>query len=42
VPTQLGIPVAILASAPVTGNATCEALVTSETGLPIHLELDLE
>jgi hypothetical protein len=42
VPTQLGIPVAILASAPGTGHATCEALVTSETGLPIHLELDLE
>jgi hypothetical protein len=42
VPSQLGIPQAVLASKPATGKCTCAALCTSEGGLPIRLELDLE
>jgi hypothetical protein len=42
VATQLGIPKAMLATAPATGRTTCGALVTSEAGLPILLELDME
>jgi chemotaxis protein CheY-P-specific phosphatase CheC len=42
VATQLGIPKAVLASTPATGRSSCGALVTSEAGLPILLELDLE
>jgi hypothetical protein len=42
VPSQLGIPRSVLATAPATGPSSCEALVTSETGLPILLELHLE
>jgi hypothetical protein len=42
VATQLGIPKAMLASQPSSGRCTCGALVTSEGGLPILLELDLD
>jgi hypothetical protein len=42
VPSQLGIPRSVLASSPATGPSSCGALVTSEDGLPLLLELHLE
>ncbi len=43
VPSQLGLPQAELASQPATGaHITCSALVRSESGDPVLLELDME
>lgn len=42
VPSQLGLPQAQLSSEPATGRRTCAALVRSESGDPVLLELDLE
>jgi hypothetical protein len=42
VPSQLGLPQATLASEPATGRRTCAAVVRSEEGHPVMLELDLE
>jgi hypothetical protein len=42
VPSQLGLPQALMASTPATGRVTCSALVRSETGDPVLLELDME
>ena len=42
VPSQLGLPKALLASKPATGPCTCAALVRSETGDPVLLELDMD
>jgi hypothetical protein len=42
VPSQLGLPQALLASAPATGRRTCAALVRSEAGDPVLLELDMD
>jgi hypothetical protein len=42
VPSQLGLPQAMLASSPATGRRTCAAVVRSEAGDPVLLELDLE
>jgi len=42
VPSQLGLPQAMLASRPVSGRRTCAALVRTEAGDPVLLELDLE
>ena len=42
VPSQLGLPQALLASKPATGPCTCAALVRSETGDPVLLELDMD
>jgi len=42
VPSQLGLPQALLSSKPATGRSTCSALVRSETGDPVLLELDME
>jgi hypothetical protein len=41
VPSQLGLPEALLASAPATGRRTAGAVVRAESGDPILLELDL-
>jgi hypothetical protein len=41
VPSQLGLPQALLASQPATGPKTAAALVRAETGDPILLELEL-
>ena len=42
VPSQLGLPQAMIASTPATGPCTCAALVTSESGDPVLLELDMD
>jgi hypothetical protein len=42
VPSQLGLPQAMLSSSPATGRRTCAAVVRSEAGDPVLLELDLE
>lgn len=42
VPSQLGLPQALMASKPATGRRTCAALVRSESGDPVLLELDME
>lgn len=42
VPSQLGLPQALLSSTPATGPRTCAALVRSESGDPVLLELDME
>jgi hypothetical protein len=42
VPSQLGLPQAALASEPATGPRTCAAVVRSEEGHPVMLELELE
>lgn len=42
VPSQLGLPVATLSDHPPAGSCTCSALVRSEAGEPVLLELDLE
>ncbi len=42
VPSQLGLPQALLSSSPATGRRTCAAVVRSELGDPVLLELDLE
>jgi hypothetical protein len=42
VPSQLGLPQALMASKPATGHRTCAALVRSESGDPVLLELDME
>ena len=42
VPSQLGLPQALLSNKPATGPATCSALVRSESGDPVLLELDME
>ncbi len=41
VPSQLGLPQALLASQPAAGKRTAAALVRAETGDPILLELEL-
>ena len=42
VPSQLGLPQALLASHPASGRRTAVAVVRAESGDPILLELDLE
>jgi hypothetical protein len=42
VPSQLGLPQALLSSSPATGRRTCAAVVRAESGDPVLLELDLE
>ncbi|MBK9518764.1 MAG: chemotaxis protein CheX [Anaeromyxobacter sp.] len=42
VPSQLGLPQAVLTGLPATGRRTCAAVVHSEAGDPVLLELDLE
>jgi hypothetical protein len=43
VPSQLGLPQALLSSKPASGaHVTCSALVRSETGEPVLLELDMD
>ena len=42
VPSQLGLPQALLSSTPATGRRSCAALVRSEAGDPVLLELDME
>lgn len=42
VPSQLGLPQALLSAAPATGRRAAAAVVRSEAGDPILLELDLE
>jgi hypothetical protein len=43
VPSQLGLPQALLSSNPASGpNTTCSAMVRSETGEPVLLELDMD
>jgi hypothetical protein len=42
VPSQLGLPQAMLAGQPATGRRTCAAVVRSEAGDPVLLELDME
>jgi hypothetical protein len=42
VPSQLGLPQALMSSKPALGRRTCAALVRSESGDPILLELDME
>jgi hypothetical protein len=42
VPSQLGLPQALLAGQPATGRRTCAALVRSEAGDPVLLELDMD
>ncbi len=42
VPSQLGLPQALMATKPATGRRTCAALVRAESGDPVLLELDME
>ena len=42
VPSQLGLPQALMTSKPATGPHACSALVRSETGDPVLLELDMD
>jgi len=43
VPSQLGLPQALMSSQPASGpRTTCSALVRSETGDPVLLELDMD